>query len=279
MTAWNGCVAWEYTSTQRQTHTHRIGSRHMRQSVSQPAVLTICMLKIVTHVGGWRAPRYKITARLCVEAAEQSHACIQPSSKREEKKTQCLRMVVPFGADRVPRQSADQHSSIKLTVFGTWLHVAHFSSLDMLITPLILHESTALPRANTETAFKTLSNLMGEPWPQRWSTYQTNADQSSDKEPHVDSCDTEVTSSTPRPRPLIPCHLGPFCVDLACSPRVRVASPQVLPPCSHSSKTCRLLTVCLWGPAVNWWLVTSLFTLNQLGFAPLRPPNPECRTS
>lgn len=110
---------------------------------------------------------------------------------------------------------------------------------------------------------------MGEPWPRRWLTYQTNTDQSSDKEPHADSCDKEVTGSIPRPRLLTPRHLGPFSVDSACSSRVScVGSPQVLHLPQHAHRynwqscKCRWLMVLLCGPAANWWLVT--FALNQL---------------
>lgn len=110
---------------------------------------------------------------------------------------------------------------------------------------------------------------MGEPWPRRWLTYQTNTDQSSDKEPHADSCDKEVTGSIPRPRLLTPRHLGPFSVDSACSSRVScVRSPQVLHLPQHAHRynwqscKCRWLMVFLCGPAANWWLVT--FALNQL---------------
>lgn len=77
-----------YTSTN--THAHQIGSRHMGQSVPQPAELTNCMLKIVTHVGGSRTPRRRTTAWLCRRAADQTDVCILPSTK---KKVQYLGML------------------------------------------------------------------------------------------------------------------------------------------------------------------------------------------
>lgn len=100
MTVWKFCGAQQYTCkhthkgactyTSTNTHAHQIGSRHMGQSVSQPAELTNCMLKIVTHVGGSRTPRRRTTAWLCRRAADQTDVCILPSTK---KKVQYLGML------------------------------------------------------------------------------------------------------------------------------------------------------------------------------------------
>lgn len=69
-----------------------------------------------------------------------------------------------------------------------------------------------------QTAFKKPWDLMCEPWPQRWLTYQTCTDQSIDKELHVDSCDKEVAGSAAWPRDPIPPHWGPFSLELLCPP-------------------------------------------------------------
>lgn len=139
------------TYTKTNTHAHQIGSRH-RQSVSRPAELTNCMLKIVTHVGGSRAPRRGTTAWLCREVADHSHVWINRLGKGN--KVHCLGMSWFLVLAKRPVSLQTNTAPIEATVFSTWLHVAHFSSLDMLMTLLILHESTALPRASTDPLLK-----------------------------------------------------------------------------------------------------------------------------
>lgn len=204
MTAWNDWAAWEYTSAHKGTSTYtgtntctrQIGPRHMRQSDSRPAVLTNCMLKIVTQAAGWKAPRHKIAAWLCIGGSGT-----QPS----------LRKLLSFGAVQVPGQSTDQHRSSKPTMFSTWLHVApsSSSSSSSLITRLFfLHKSTDFARARKGAPFRNLFYLMGEPWPQRWLTYQNQQRSKQWQAATCESCDKKVTGSTPRLRLLNPGHLG-----------------------------------------------------------------------